>query len=84
MGTRREFVANRDLPKNFRFALDPDYALVNAYGLRWDAPHETAYPSTFVVGRDGRVGYAKISASHGDRAPLLDVLAALDALQKRR
>jgi thioredoxin-dependent peroxiredoxin len=76
-----EFVAGKEMPKNFRFAVDPDYRFTKSYGLRWDAPNETAYPSTFVIKRDGRVAYAKISREHGDRAPVADVLAALDKLK---
>src|SRR4029078_10742260 len=40
----REFLASRALPSNFRVTTDPDYVFTNAYGLRWDAPQETAYP----------------------------------------
>ncbi len=73
-----EFVAGKDFPKGFRFALDPGYKFTESYGLRWNADNETAYPSTFVIGTDGLVTYAKISKTHGGRAPLSDVLAALD------
>lgn len=72
-----EFVRGRDYPAHFRFLLDPDFKFTHAYGLRWDAPQETAYPSTFVLDRAGRVAYAKVSTTHGDRAPVADVLAAL-------
>jgi len=67
----------REWPAEFRYALDPDYALVNAYGLRWEAPRETAYPSTFVIDAKGVVRFAKISRSHGDRAKVAEVLAEL-------
>lgn len=73
-----DFVAGKEIPKHFRFTIDPDYRFTKSYGLRWDAPNETAYPSTFVVRRDGRVAYAKISRDHGDRAPVGEVIAALD------
>ncbi|RYG48210.1 AhpC/TSA family protein [bacterium] len=72
-----EFVAGKDIPAGFRFTIDPDYAFTKIYGLRWDADGETAYPSTFVIGRDGRIAYAKVSRSHGDRAPVKEILAAL-------
>ena len=65
-------------------ATDPDYALTNLYGLRWDAPGETAYPATFVIGADGKVRYAKVSRSHGDRAPTAEVLKALGVPSARR
>ena len=77
-----EFVAGKDLPKGFRFAVDPGYRFTESYGLRWNAPNETAYPSTFVIGRDGRVAYAKVSRSHGDRAPVADVLGEIDKLPR--
>lgn len=77
-----EFVKDKGLPKAFRLVLDPDYRFTESYGLRWSAANETAYPSTFVIGRDGRVAYAKVSRTHGDRAPLPDVLAALDKMVK--
>ena len=72
-----EFVKGKTMPKNFTLVLDPDYAVVNKYGLRWDAPNETAYPSTFVIDRKGKIVFAKVSQSHGDRAKTSDILAAL-------
>jgi len=78
-----DFVAGKTMPPNFRFTIDPGYEFTSCYNLRWNAPSETAYPSTFVIGQDGHVSYAKISHKHGDRAPVADVLAALDALHTR-
>lgn len=72
-----EFVKGKDYPDHFQILLDPDYAFTNAYGLRWDAKNETAYPSTFVVDTERRVTFAKISTSHGDRAKAADVVKAL-------
>jgi len=76
-----EFVAGKEFPKNFSFAIDPGYAFVDSYGLRWDAPGETAYPSTFIIGKDGRVTFRKISHEHGDRTASTDVLMALDGIK---
>ncbi|MBI5768091.1 MAG: redoxin domain-containing protein [Verrucomicrobia bacterium] len=67
----------REWPAEYRYALDPDYAMVRAYGLRWDAPRETAYPSTFVIDASGMVRWAKVSHGHGDRAKAADVVGAL-------
>ena len=64
-------------PKDFLYVMDPDYTMVNAYNLRWDAPKETAYPSTFVSDKKGIVRFAKISKSHGDRTKAADVLEEL-------
>lgn len=72
-----EFTKGKGLPEGFLFVTDPDYAVTNAYGLRWDAKNETAYPSTFVVGKDGVVVYCHVSKGHGDRAKGDDVLGAL-------
>ena len=62
-------------PKEFAYALDPDYSMVNAYGLRWDAPRETAYPSTFVIDGKSIVQFTKISRTHGGRTKASEVLA---------
>ena len=64
-------------PKDFLYVMDPDYPVVNAYGLKWNAPKETAYPSSFVLDRQGIVRFAKIGKSHGDRTKAADVLAEL-------
>ena len=61
-------------PKEVLYVLDPDYAMVNAYALRWDAPRETAYPSTFVLDAKGIIHSATVSKSHGGRATAADVL----------
>ena len=72
-----EFAASRPFPPNFRFVLDPNYALTSSFGLRWDAPQETAYPSTFVIDRRGIVRYALVSRSHDGRATAATVIAEL-------
>jgi len=74
----KEFLGKTELPENFVLALDPDYQFTNAYGLRWDAPKETAYPSTFVIDSNGKVRLAVVSQSHGGRAETKKVLSALD------
>jgi len=67
-------------PKGFLYVMDPDYMMVNAYGLRWDAPRETAYPSTFILDDKGVVRFARISRSHGGRTKAADVLAEVKKL----
>lgn len=74
----QEFLAKvGTLPANFHLVIDPDYKFTNQYGLRWDAPHETAYPSTFVLDQHGIILSRKISHTHGDRTSADDVLADL-------
>jgi thioredoxin-dependent peroxiredoxin len=64
----KEFLAKQtELPSNVFLVTDPDYKVTNQYGLRWDAPHETAYPSTFVLDMKGVIVFEKISHTHGDR-----------------
>jgi thioredoxin-dependent peroxiredoxin len=74
----KEFLTKQsDLPPNIKLVIDPDYKMTNLYGLRWDAPHETAYPSTFILDKSGNVLFEKISRSHGDRTSAEDILAQL-------
>jgi peroxiredoxin len=72
-----EFLADKKLPENFELLLDPDYRLTNLYGLRWDAPKETAYPSTFLIDQKGVVFYAKVSKTHGGRTKAAEILEEL-------
>jgi peroxiredoxin len=74
-----EFAGAAELPASIRLLVDPGYRFTTTYGLRWDAPKETAYPATFVIDRGGIVRYALVSREHGGRAPIADVLAALPA-----
>jgi peroxiredoxin len=74
----------KNLPANFHFVTDPDLKTVNQWSLRWDAPNETAYPSTFVVDRDGKIVFAKISHSHGDRSSAAEVLDVLKKIPTTR
>ncbi len=76
----REFSADFDFPENFYFTIDPNYLMINKYGLRWEAPKETAYPSTFVIDKNGEIVFAKISTTHGGRAEMEEILTALENL----
>lgn len=76
----KEFLARQaGLPANIQLVIDPDYKMTNEYGLRWDAPHETAYPSTFLLDQDRKILFEKISHSHGDRTTAEEVLAQIPA-----
>jgi hypothetical protein len=46
-------MTGKKLPADFDLVLDPGYDFTNTYGLRWNAPNETAYPSTFLINREG-------------------------------
>jgi thioredoxin-dependent peroxiredoxin len=76
----KDFLAKQaELPPNIVLVTDPDYTVTNLYGLRWDAAHETAYPSTFILDKKGMVVFEKISHSHGDRLSAQDALDHLSA-----
>ena len=76
-----EFLADKKLPTNFDLVLDPDYQFTNMYGLRWDAARETAYPSTFLIDRNGIIFFSKIVKEHGGRTTAAEIM---DALPKRK
>jgi peroxiredoxin len=73
----QEFLQNKHWPSDFIFVTDADYTFTKAYGLRWNAPNETAYPSTFIIGRDGKVQFAHISKEHGGRVSSKELLEQL-------
>ncbi len=73
----KEFLANKKLPDNMDLVLDPGYEFTNQYGLRWDAPKETAYPSTFLIDRQGVIYFSKIVKEHGGRTKAVEVLDAM-------
>lgn len=76
-----EFLATQDkLPKNVILVTDPDLKVTELYGLRWNEPGETSYPSTFILRPDLHVVFVKISKSHGDR---LSAQEALDQLPSK-
>jgi peroxiredoxin Q/BCP len=63
----QEFLQNKTWPAEFTLVTDPDYSFIKAYGLRWDAPNETSYPSTFIIDHDNKVQFAHVSKEHGGR-----------------
>ena len=76
----KEFSQDFQFPENFYFTLDPSYIMVNKYGLRWNEPKETAYPSTYVIDKKGKVVFVKVSNSHGGRSTPEEIFGALDKL----
>lgn len=75
-----EFAEDLNFPDNFYFLIDPDYSMIKKYGLRWEAAKETAYPSTFVINKEGKITFAKVSTTHGGRASNEEILDALGNL----
>lgn len=79
----QEFLNDKNWPKDFIFVLDPDFSMVKDYGLRWEAPNETSYPSTFIIDQKGMVRFEKISHSHGDRSKAADVVDQLSRMSAK-
>lgn len=77
----KEFMGSTPLPPGFTLVTDPEYRFTNTYRLRWDAPRETAYPATFIIDRTGKIRFARVSRSHGDRVPAAEVVQALTTLR---
>jgi peroxiredoxin len=75
----KAFLSGLTIPAHFTIVCDPDYTFTNAYGLRWNARNETAYPSTFVLDAKRTVVFAKVSSGHGDRASADAVIKAIPA-----
>lgn len=74
-----DFVRGKTWPKNADLVLDPDYEFTKSYDLRWNAPRETAYPSTFVIDANRKIKFAKISMTHSGRSSADEVLKVLRA-----
>src|SRR3954447_24668227 len=72
-----EFLSGKNFSSSFVMLLDPDYEFTNLYGLRWNSPRETAYPSTFVIDRQGTVMFSRVVRSHGARTTAAEVLEVL-------
>ena len=72
-------------PVPFPFLLDEDRTVTKSYGvyqlLGIDAIN-IARPATFVVGRDGVIRYLYVGSSQVDRAPVEEVLKALQRAAK--
>jgi thioredoxin-dependent peroxiredoxin len=73
------FAPANSLPGNVHLVIDPDFTVTNLYGLRWNAPGETAYPSTFIIDKGSSIFSVKVGNSHGDHPTAADTLAALNA-----
>ncbi|MEM9644502.1 MAG: peroxiredoxin family protein [Planctomycetota bacterium] len=76
----KEFKGSQKMPEPMVMVSDPDMSMVSEWGLRWDAPRETAYPSTFVIDKDGKVAWSLISDNHRGRSRVTDIVAALRKL----
>jgi peroxiredoxin len=74
-----QMMAGAPLPPNVHVVIDPNYQFTNQYGLRWAAPNQTAFPSTFLVSRGQTVIFAHTGHTSSDQTPPADTLAVLNA-----
>ena len=72
-----EFITGKTLPARYHYVQDPDLKIVNLYGVRWVAPDQHAYPSAFVIDRQGATQVAYVGKAAGDRPAIDDVQAAV-------
>ncbi len=77
----QEFIAGKGLPEGYHFVIDPDRKFVGSYGLLWNKPGETAYPATFVIDKEGKVRFVKVSDSHAGRSTSAEILKALGEIK---
>ena len=78
----RAMVGSRSIPDPLVVVRDPDMEMVKSWGLRWNAPHETAYPATFVLNSDGAVVWSKVSDNHAGRAQPEEILKMLRKMKQ--
>lgn len=68
------------LDLTFPLLADPEARVLRAYGVL-DEPNETAWPAVFIIDRAGRVGWAHLESSYKVRPAVVEILAALDAVE---
>jgi len=71
------FAGVRRLPEPLVIVRDDRMESVRQWGLRWDARRETAYPATYVIDRNGRIRWKKVSRSHAGRSTVEEILKEL-------
>lgn len=73
----RQMTGAAQLPPNVHVVLDPNFQVTTQYGVRWSAPNQTAYPSTFLVSKNGNVIFAHTGRTSSDQTPVKDALAVI-------
>lgn len=75
-----QFMSSRSLPEPMILVRDPGLKMVNEWGLRWNAPRETAYPATYIIKSNGRIAWRKISDNHAGRSTAQEIIEQLKKL----
>ena len=74
------FLGSRRLPDPVTLVRDDDLQMVNDWGLRWNKRGQTAYPATFVIDKNGRIAWKKVSTSYAGRSTVEEILRELRKL----
>lgn len=75
-----QFKGTRRLPEPMILVRDNQMKMARKWGLHWDKHHETAYPATYVVDRNGDIRWKKVSTSHAQRSTVEEILKELRKL----
>lgn len=75
-----QFMGARRLPQPLVIVRDEGMKMVYEWGLRWYGRKETAYPATYIIDRNGRIRWQKVSQSHAGRSSVQDILKELRKL----
>lgn len=75
-----QFRGSRSLPDPLVIVRDQEMKMVTEWGLRWDRPRETAYPAAYIIDRNGRVRWLKVSDNHAGRASVDEIVRELRKL----
>jgi peroxiredoxin len=75
----RRLAANLGL--QFPLLVDDHLVAATAWGVA-DAPNEIAWPALFLVDGDGAVAWRSLSRTYKERAPVDELLHAIDALHR--
>ena len=74
------FLSSRRLPDPITLVRDDNLQMVNDWGLRWNTRGQTAYPATFVIDKNGRIAWKKVSTSYAGRSTVEEILRELRKL----
>ena len=71
---------------NFPLLSDPDHRTIDAYGLRDPAYTKqkfdgVPYPTVYVIDKEGRVAWSKVSLDYKQRPGNEEIRAALDSVK---
>jgi peroxiredoxin len=76
----KQFMGSRRLRDPLVIVRDDGMEMVAQWGLRWNKRKETAYPAAYIIDRNGRVRWKKVSKTHAGRSSVQEILRELRKL----